>query len=404
MVTQPCPTKFPQWEISAWVVPNRKMQAKKQVADVTEEALVNNSIFPAEIMEKIFQSLHSGGNIRFRLATKSFISMIPPVRSFNPQILSSTQDLPWLVSFPNSTEKICYFYHPIYTNVYTTNFSRLRDSIIRHAKFGWLLMSVGRRCLFFFNPLTGETVQLPTGYPPYGTFINISFSSPPTSTDCVVFGHMSCGENFAHMSVYRKSQNRWCNHSFLNTGYTFIPSDCNQVYRDGVFYSLSKDGKLGVFNPNESNEEDMWKVYTNLSVPSVRLSTTSLICGDSTRSFIVERDSEILCVFVGCIGDPVHVYKLDQSKETKKWIRVESLGDRVMFLSHTTSILVPAVLKGTENRIYLPRFKKNSSVFYSLKSGKYHSFGDQDSRADWINTSEHWNCTWFQIPSATHPS
>ncbi|KAL5718358.1 hypothetical protein ACHQM5_011268 [Ranunculus cassubicifolius] len=195
--------------------------------------------------------------------------------------------------------------------------------------------------------------------------------------------------------AYRKEEDDWSCY-YLTVPYTFVASDSNPVSHDGVFYSLSKDGKLGIFNPKESNEEDMWKVYTNLSVPHAGGTSLLTLAPINTRNFIVECDGEILSVFVGHMGSPVHVYKLDRSNGSVKWIEEESLGDKVMFLSHGSSVLVAAGLKGAENRIYFPRLKENASVYYSLKSGNYHSFGEEESHAEWMDTSEHWNCTWFQ--------
>ncbi|KAL5718594.1 hypothetical protein ACHQM5_011479 [Ranunculus cassubicifolius] len=256
-------------------------------------------------------------------------------------------------------------------------------------------MSVGRTYVFFFNPFTTEIIKLPE-HPKCLGYINISFSSPPTSSDYVVFGVEAAALNYVIFSVYRKVQDRWSRHFLRDRPCSFIASQCNPVFHNGVFYCLSKDGKLGIFNPNATNEDDMWRVYMNLSVQDVRVTDPMLILEDSTRSFIMECDGEIYSVFVGFLGSPVRVYKFDQSKKKMKWLKVETLGHRLMFLSHTTSLLLPAVLKGTENRIYFPRFKGSFCVFYSLSSGKYHSFRDQEPRPDWINTSEDWNCTWFQ--------
>ncbi|KAL5702525.1 hypothetical protein ACHQM5_027736 [Ranunculus cassubicifolius] len=403
-ITQPCPSKFPDWDGLFWVVPNCKVQLKKEVAEITEENQVNNCTLPTEILGMVFQSLFLDDSMRFRLACKAFMSMIPPLRSFlQPQTLPDSQHLPWLISLPRNKEEICHFYHPIYTDAYNMNFPQLAGAVVRDAKSGWLLMSVGKDSYFFFNPFTEETIKLPDYK--FCHFTNVSFSSPPTSADCVVFGHLFCWQGFVLMSFYRKSNNRWSSCFLTKLPYTFLPSHCNPVFHGGLIYSLSKDAKLGVFNPNGSNEEEMWRVYTNLSVPDVTVTETSLISQVPVRSFIMECNGEIFSVFVGyIIGSPVSVYKLDQSKKTIKWIKVENLGDKVMFLSHSTSILVPATLKGTENRIYFPRLKNKAAVYYSLTSGKYHSFGDQNSQANWIDTSEHWNCAWFQMPSPTHPS
>ncbi|KAL5719106.1 hypothetical protein ACHQM5_011930 [Ranunculus cassubicifolius] len=385
--TQPCPTRIRNAGGLFWVVPDCKVQMNMEATEDTGEMQLRDGILPPELIQMIFQYMYLGGGIRFRLASKAFISMTPPVRSFHPQILSDSQHLPWLISLPNSntTNKMCHFHHPIYTDVYTMNLPQVTGAILRHAKFGWWLMSLGRISLFFFNPLTLEIIKLPEQN---NGFISISFSSPPTSSGCVVFGLKYASKNCVEFSAYHKLQSHWSPYILTDLTYTFEPSQCNPVYYNGVFYCLAKDGKLGVFNPNETSEEDMWRVYTSLAVRDASAMY-------STRSFIMESNGDIFSVFVGFVGIPVRVYKLDQSKNMK-WFRVRSLEDRVMFLSHTTSLLIPAVLEGTENKIYFPRFKKNASVFYSLRSGKYGNFGDQNSRPNWIGTCEHWNCTWFQ--------
>ncbi|KAL5718758.1 hypothetical protein ACHQM5_011627 [Ranunculus cassubicifolius] len=401
-VTQPCPTKFPQWGGIFWMVPNCKLQLKKNLvkAEGNVEAKVKEEQgtwedLPVELLQLILQSLFSSDCIRFRLTCKAWLSIRPLVRPLpHLEARLDSQHAPWLISFSNNTKGGCHFSHPIYNDAYTLNLPQLAHTTVRYAKFGWLLVSGEGESIFFYNPTTTETIKLPeVAY--YG-FANIAFSSPPTSPDCVVFGHIVTADGWIHMMAYRKEEDDWSTYC-LAVPYTFIASNSNPVFRDGVFYSLSQDGKLGVFNPKESKKEDRWKVYTDLSVPHVAASSSGfLIAQRNSRSFIVECDGDILSVFVSYMGSPVFVYKLDQSNNNMKWNKVESLGDKVMFLSHGTSLLIQAGLKGIENRIYFPRFKENASVFYSLKSGNYHSFGEEESPTEWIGTSEHWNCTWFQ--------
>ncbi|KAL5718359.1 hypothetical protein ACHQM5_011269 [Ranunculus cassubicifolius] len=399
------------------MVPNSKLQVKNDVAnklqvknDVANKLQVKNDVanakrevkkeqetwkdLPTDLLQLILQSLYLGDCIRFRLTCKDWLSMTPPIRSLHLQVQSDSEPLPWLISFPNNGKGLCHFYHPIYTDVYTLYLPQLAHATVRYAKFGWLLMlAVDHKTLvFFFNPITMETIKLPEL--DLMPFVNIAFSAPPTSPDCVVFGHLISGDGMVNIMVYRKEEDDWSSYR-LTVPYTFVASDSNPVSRDGVFYSLSKDGKLGIFNPKESNEEDMWKVYSNLSVPHAGGTSLLTLGPTNTRSFIVECDGEILSVFVGYMGSPVHVYKLDRSKRSVKWIEEDSLGDKVMFLSHGSSILVAADFKGTENRIYFPRLKETASVYYSLKSSNYHSFGEEESQEEWMDTSEHWNCTWF---------
>ncbi|KAF9588925.1 hypothetical protein IFM89_017604 [Coptis chinensis] len=131
--------------------------------------------------------------------------------------------------------------------------------------------------------------------------------------------------------------------------------------------------------------------YHIRSIPEMR---RMRILQSSEWQFLVEYNGEILSVSVGFVGQHVRVYKLDQSK--MRWVGVTSLGDKVLFLSHIASILVPAGLKGKENTIYFPRFHGKDNVFYSLSSGNYHCFGSKHSRQDWIDTSGNLESTWIQ--------
>ncbi|KAF9616388.1 hypothetical protein IFM89_029642 [Coptis chinensis] len=167
-----------------------------------------------------------------------------------------------------------------------------------------------------------------------------------------------------------------------------MASHCNPVFYDGLFYCLSKDGKLGIFNPEEEYE-DVWKILVRAIFPlqNMEYHLTSL------RSFLVEYCGEFFSFFVP-VNKPIDVFKLDRSE--MKWVRVESLGDKVAFLSHTTSVLVPAGLKGVENRIYLPKFYGIDNMYYSLTTRSFSYFGSKDPCAKWIDSSEIFDCTWFQ--------
>ncbi|KAF5187685.1 Sec1-like protein, partial [Thalictrum thalictroides] len=337
---------------------------------------------PVELLELILSGLILDDYKRFQLTCKAWINITPPIQPSLIQSKFISQPLPWLLAFPKD-QSSSNIYHPIYGDAYVINFPHeIVGAIVRCAKYGWLLMSQGKYSHFFFNPSTMETIKLPDHHVSlyyFYPFVNISFSSPPTSSDCVVLGH--CDSDIV---VYRKSDDTWYEHSCFGR---LSPSYCNQVFCDGLFYSLSLNGKLGVFNPNETKEENMWRDFPNTIIQEFSSKSTIFLMIEFVRSYIVEYDSEIFSIFVGHWGKPVRVYKLDRSKMS--WERLESLGDKVIFLCQTASILMPAPLKGIENRIYFPRFQGRDNVFYSLSTGKYHSFRGKDSREDWMNTSEY---------------
>ncbi|PIA51685.1 hypothetical protein AQUCO_01100507v1 [Aquilegia coerulea] len=381
-ITLPCPKKFSQWGRPFWMVPNCTLQVKNEVAKVEtikNEKHENWKDCPSELLDLILENLFFDDCIRFRLTCKAWISMTPPRRSFLLQNKSGSHHLPWLLSFPKNNMSACILNHPIYSDAYVMNLTELE----------------GNKSLFFFNPSTMETIKIP--YPDFGfvdyNIRNISFSCPPTSPDCVVFGHSMPSEEQVRFLVYFNNDKNWYRLT-IEVPYLFLTS-CNPVLHDGLFYSLSKDGRLGVFDPDEAEEENTWRVLPNTLVPEACSSSVVSLHTSTINSYIMESDGEILSVFVGLkCHEPITVYKLDQSM--MKWVKLESLGDKVLFLSHTTSMSVSAGLKGIENRIYLSRFKGKENLFYSLSSGNYHCFEGKESRPDLIDTCEQWNCTWIE--------
>ncbi|PIA35773.1 hypothetical protein AQUCO_03500262v1 [Aquilegia coerulea] len=314
---------------------------------------------PTELLELILSFIFLGDCIHFRLTCKSWLSLTPPLRSncHLKKFGSEPQQLPWLMSFPGSNKCDCNLYHPIYSDAYTMNIPELAGAIVRNVKYGWLLMSHGETSFFCFNPLTREIIKLPDMEVSL-LLAGISFSSAPTSSDFVVIAYVA-----SDMFVYRRGAETWSSHFLLDNEWEFSLSLCNPVFHDGVFYCLSKNGRLGLFDPKEINEESQWRVFPESTVFSHSLDSTYM---KSIRSFIVEDDGEILSVFVGLQGKPIWVYKLDLSK--MEWTKVDSLGNKVLFLSHTASILVsvPAGSKGIENRIYFPRFHGNDTPFQGI--------------------------------------
>ena len=93
------------------------------------------------------------------------------------------------------------------------------------------------------------------------------------------------------------------------------------------------------------------------------------------ESFIVESNGDILSVFVHCGGDRrVCFYKLDFSKMV--WEKIENLGNRMLYISNTTSFSTNSTIREMGNKIFFPKFTSKDGVFYSLVSKRYHTYGD----------------------------
>ncbi|OVA04482.1 Protein of unknown function DUF295 [Macleaya cordata] len=196
----------------------------------------------------------------------------------------------------------------------------LVGATIRFSKGGWLLMSKGRKTLFFYNPFTKAAIQLPD-LPEIYSFTGIAFSSLPTSSDCVVFGI---------------AQDDWFEISI------FV---CNIHLRHCTGKRFLEDGFI-------------WKV---LAKPRKHFNVVY-------PSFLVECDRKLLLVDLGPLGKSVEIFSLDFSKMV--WVKVESLGKHMLFISNTSCLSAIAPNSCMENKIYLARLHGEEILFYSLGTGR----------------------------------
>ncbi|OVA01300.1 Protein of unknown function DUF295 [Macleaya cordata] len=341
---------------------------------------------------EIASHLHPVDHIHFRAVSRENRSTIPAMnwRTASTNIIQTTSLSPWLV-FSEKDDHIYHFIDPMHNNEkYHMNLSEfLFDSKIRFSKGGWLLMSSGKKTMFFFNPFTRERIQLPDfpGHYEY-MFFGISFSSLPTESDCVVFAITEWGENAVFIFFISRGDTSWRYRIVNNTRFPsngkcmeFIPWFNSPVFYNRVFYCLDYDGKLGVF---DLEDQFSWKVLAKPEGP----------CSSVYQSFLVECEGKLLSVFLGHLGSRVLIYRLDFSKMV--WVKVKSLGKHLLLISHTSCLSAIAPKSRMENKIYFPRFHGEGILFYSLDTCRYHCLGSGHSRPDFYDTKEHLNCSWIE--------
>ncbi|OVA04483.1 Protein of unknown function DUF295 [Macleaya cordata] len=242
-------------------------------------------------------------------------------------------------------------------------------------------MSKGRGTLFFYNPFTRATIQLPDLKRRYN-LVSIAFSSLPTSSDYVVFG--IAHDDWFEISIFVVAwgNNFWRSRRFLNTNVEkYMPCINNPVFYNGAFYCLDYNGTLGVFNLKNGF---IWKVLVK---PREHFNAVY-------PSFLVECDGKLLLVDLGPFGKSVGIFRLDFSKMV--WVKVESLGTHMLFISNTSCLSAIAPNSCMENKIYFARLHGEGILFYSLDTGSYHCLGSQHSVKDFYDTTEQLNCTWIE--------
>ncbi|KAK2994921.1 hypothetical protein RJ640_004475 [Escallonia rubra] len=345
------------------------------------------AVLPTDILNLIISRLYFPAEIsRFHGVCTAWKSVPAPlVRS------------QWLMSKPPIGTRLNFF-HPLYCKPYSMEIPELEFAKVRFSKDGWLLMSDGD-INFFYNPFTRAKVELPNlpqGY--NGLFKNnrfkmMTFTAPPTSSDCAVFGVNSLFDEVICISTIVRGEGSWKICRFQNNVPMF-PSPCSPVICNGLLYCLGRDGKLGVFD----REEGKWTV---LDKPE-KAPFNSVY-----ENFLMECEGDIMSVFVGTEGfkrcAKVSVCRLDRLK--MEWQEIKELGDKMLFLSDSTCLSATSHIPGMENKIYfpvLPRLHGRYGVFYTLATGMHQTFGIDFWSTDLGDTRELLNCSWIEPRDGTY--
>ena len=360
------------------------------------------SDLPLDIIDLIAAELPLPDRVRFAAVCKSWSS--------TSASLDLTDSRPWpvLMCLPKATGdvQLYYFFDPFGRRVYDTDdqLSSINGGLtLRSSKDGWVLISDEDDAIYFFNPFTGEDediFELPMVDKFPSRFSGISFSSPPTSSDCVVLG-IECNDFFdggIQVFWWRHGDPDWTYKSYTNN-LPFCVAKNNPVFHGGLFYFLGKYGNLGVFDP----KEETWTVLDKpkpshpmriIGTSNCKVSTKISQNRSKQECYLVESSKgEMLSVFSYNDGEKILVSRLNESKMA--WEKVKDLGDDALFVDKRASLSVVAPSRGARNRIYFPRFSDGDNkegVYYSLESKKYcaNSMNFVEQRADcvWIMPSK----------------
>ncbi|PIA38935.1 hypothetical protein AQUCO_02700255v1 [Aquilegia coerulea] len=245
----PCPNLATAWSLPFWLMPTNRLVEidKEDESRTTEEKLVKREILdnakaigndsveskvlssvglPRDVLLSITARLSLPvDHMNFRLVCKTFALLVPHsgqwTRAQYPSLM-----------FSNREKSKCSFLDPMYNVNSCFDMPELLGAKICSSKDGWLLMKKGDRSMFFFNPFTKATIRLPD-LPKNLGFNGISFTAPPTSSSCIVFGFfnfVSCVRiYFLHLG-----DNGW-NYSECPNNEIAL-SNNNPVFYNGAFY------------------------------------------------------------------------------------------------------------------------------------------------------------------------
>ncbi|KAL5712746.1 hypothetical protein ACHQM5_014887 [Ranunculus cassubicifolius] len=371
-----------------WLIPSDKVEVVTTEKRKVESNACNRIKLPMDILHSIAMRLPLPVDcVNFRLACKTFANSVPKIQ-WRIDPLGSTIQYPWLMHSKRGKSG-CSFLDPMCNVTHCFDIPGLLGSKIWFSKDGWLLMARSRS-MFLLNPFTKATIQLPDLNGDFA-FRGLSFSAPPTSSECIVFGICNPIYDRVVVCYVRLGEEAWTCIEHENQGVKFNLSDCNPVFHNGMFYCLGRECHMGIFHLKDDRTGD-WKVHL---LPSPRASVH--------QNYLVESNGELLSVFVGSKGSWVCAYKLISTyfsgDLTMQWRSLKSLGDQMVFVSRSTSLSLKAANDGMRNKIYFPLLfdnKKNNYLFYSLETCMWESsFGDC-LKNDIYSSTELLHCTWIQ--------
>ncbi|GFY91970.1 hypothetical protein Acr_08g0003660 [Actinidia rufa] len=151
------------------------------------------------------------------------------------------------------------FYRHIHTSVHELtgqNWDDIHGASVCASKYGWLLLQKSKNG-FVYNPFTREMLKLPKIDI---AFNRITFSSVPTSPDCLFFAIESSKKSLRYkikICICSLGAQKWTTKKFNGIGK--VAEDV--VYNNGTFYCVFSGGVLGAYNVALQD----WNVLTSMT-------------------------------------------------------------------------------------------------------------------------------------------
>ena len=354
------------YRLAETVTENERMtvQEKKEKLE-----LQGWSDLPTELLESITSSLTLDDNVRASVVCKRWHLVAISVRVVNRS--------PWLMYFPeyaNSHEcvdpslrkkgNLYEFYDPSLRKTHFIVLPEMNGSRVCYTKDGWLLLYKPiSHHLFFFNPFTRKVIKLPT----FELNLHVvAFSCAPTSTSCMLLTVKDISPQIVAVSTCHPGASEWVtiNYQHQLCFPIYIGMMNKFVFCNGLFYCLSSNDWLGVFDPLERT----WNV---LAVPPPKC--TGKLSKDWWKGkYMTEHRGKILLIYAcSRIANPI-VFKLDQRNMV--WEEMKTLDGVTFFASFLSSHSRTDPSGLMRNSVYFPkvRYPGKHCISYSFNNCRYH--------------------------------
>ncbi|WJX27341.1 hypothetical protein P8452_16168 [Trifolium repens] len=303
----------------------------KDVGDIAH----TKSPLPLDVVEVIAKNINDVLDyLQFRASNKLLRLAAPQIqwRSSSSMSMSMFDDLSMCPLFVFSEkDKVFTFVHPKlgldYENIisYPQGEPWSWNCEICCSKDGWLLLVAVNNTKFqvFFNPFTKEVFRLPLLHKGIWNIRCFGMSDSSTSSKCVIVELVKGLSTIT--TAYINFMNRDYRH-FTFESTKFPHYNVSPVFHNGLFYFLSKSGKLAVIEA--TGENIRWIVLEELQAP----------CSTCFKNFLVECDGNLLSVFESPFAKRVQVFKLNES--TMTCMKVKSLKNHMIFVGKVAFTMV----------------------------------------------------------------
>ena len=346
------------------------------------------SELPQDVLLLILERLHLVDRIRFRVVCKNWL--LAPIHYIQPD------SLPWMMKYSFVDPTICLLSEPSrklpYILIDERAWSLLSDATVCASRFGWVLFSkiVYELCnvtfYYVYNPLTKEIISLPrfkwqrAQRHKYLPEKQATFSSVPTSPDCVFIVAHICDREEIFISTYSNGDTEWETRDVTPPHPCFFPN-YRMVYMEGTFYCYSEEGALSSFNVatqewsllTECNSKNCWD-WSYVGGMLYFLAYGGHLC-------LVElRELEFNVDMPEC-----NIYRFDSLDRV--WKKMESLEGGAIFLGKFSfGISAGEQTKMVANRVYYFSWQSYSHRFliYGSEEKKPAGKGEKSESQDTI--------------------
>ncbi|KAJ4812919.1 F-box protein family-like [Rhynchospora pubera] len=292
---------------------------------------------------------------------------------------------PWLM-YREKLDGTCKLIDPLDGKEYTTRAglpSSAFPTQMLCSKDGWVIMLDVANSMFIVNPLNQDVIILPSLEEFDDGFCGITFTSVPTSPDCVVMGfYTNIRDDSIYFYKWRYGEEDWT--IIYDEEFPFrAAANTNPVFFQGELYCLGESGELGVFNP----VEDTWMV---LEKPKSVYMDDEVPFRGTQDCYLLELKGDLVSVFKNNYYDnDICIFTLDKMK--MEWMPVKEFEGWTLFLDPRSSFAKPSPHKSWSNKIFFTAFQYGTSktcATYCMESRRYD--------VHFSDTKKPFDCVWLE--------